>query len=240
MHVELLLFVLSSFLVQPVAMFSLLSNKGWIKFAKPPELTICGSTNVALSVDGFIATKDGSVDFLSEFPTDSEDDDFGFANYIASVDVIVMGRKSFEKVLSFGKEQWAYGDTRMVVWTRHPDRLEIPEHLEDTVSASSKAPFDLFYQLQKEGHKHVYVDGGVTIQEFLAAGCVQQMTLSRVPILLGKGIPLFSAKVGRKKLRHLDTKTWSSGLVTSIYEVLSNDEDSSKDSETKQTEEERE
>eukprot|EP00542_Grammatophora_oceanica_P010863 CAMPEP_0194047166 /NCGR_PEP_ID=MMETSP0009_2-20130614/23598_1 /TAXON_ID=210454 /ORGANISM="Grammatophora oceanica, Strain CCMP 410" /LENGTH=199 /DNA_ID=CAMNT_0038692697 /DNA_START=96 /DNA_END=695 /DNA_ORIENTATION=+ len=184
----------------------------------PENLKIKGSINIAVTVDGFIAAKDGSVDFLDAFPQ-TEEDDFGFADFVASIDVIVMGRKTFEKAVAFSKDsEWYYGDTRMVVWTR--SELEIPEHLKKTVSTSSLAPLDLFYKLEGEGHKHAYVDGGVTIQNFLEANVIDSLSLTRVPVLLGSGVKLFSESGQEMQLEHKETKSWPNGLVTSKYDVL--------------------
>jgi dihydrofolate reductase len=131
-----------------------------------------------------------------------------------------MGRKSFDKVVSFGRELWAYGDTRVIVWSR--EKVDIPEHLHLTVSYTSLCPKELLSQLEQEGHKHAYVDGGMTIQRFLQDGLIDELQLTRVPVLLGAGIPLFS-NAGRKlALEHSETKAYSNGMVTTSYRVLNN------------------
>ena len=170
-------------------------------------------------MDGFIATPDGGIDFLDEFQqTNDDDDDFGFADFMASVDVLVMGRKSFEKVVSFGKDMWAYGTTPVVVWSR--GQVAIPEYLAETVTASSLSPRDLFDLLEAQGHKHAYIDGGITMQTFLEAGLIQELKLTRVPILLGEGIPLFS-NAGRKiPLNHVETKAYANGMVMLTYHII--------------------
>jgi dihydrofolate reductase len=119
------------------------------------------SAYIASSVDGFIATPTGDISFLEGY----EGDLGGFATFLASVDVLIMGRKSFDKVVSFGRDMWAYGDTRVIVWSR--GKADIPEHLQSTVSCSSLCPKDFISQLEQEGYKRAYVDGGETIQRFL-------------------------------------------------------------------------
>ena len=179
-------------------------------------LDMKASINMALSVDGFIATKDGGVDWLNEQPS-IEGEDHGFQEFMDSVDVMIMGRKTFEKVLSFGKDAWAYGDKRIVVWSR--GSVEIPGHLEKTASTSSDKAPDLLAKLEAEGCSHAYIDGGYTIRQFLKAGLIQRMVLTRVPILLGDGIPLFEDQ-GRLNLSHVSTRSWPNGLVQTVYDVV--------------------
>lgn len=198
-----------------VCSFTLSSN--------PPErypsvvLAMRGSVYIATSLDGYIATPDGSTSFLDELPPPEDGNDIGFADFLASVDVIIMGRNTFEKVLSFGKDVWPYGETKMVVWSR--GEVEIPEYRKATVSSSSLPPTSLFEKLQTQGCKRAYIDGGTTVQKFLEAGLVTDMTLSTAPVLLGDGIPLFG-RGDTMRLKHLETTSQSNGIVTSRYDVL--------------------
>jgi dihydrofolate reductase len=144
---------------------------------------------IAVSLDGYIARQDGSLDWLDTANTRvPAGEDCGYGKFIASVDVLIMGRKSFEKVLSFGG--WHYGELPVVVWSRQG--VEIPSHLQKTVSCSSESPQALLQRLAQAGHRHAYVDGGVTIQSFLHAGLVNELTITTIPVLLGEGIPLFA------------------------------------------------
>lgn len=179
-----------------------------------------GSVYIALTVDGFIATPDGGVDFLTPFQ-ESADDDMGFTDFMNEIDVIVMGRKSFEKVISFGPEVWPYGDTLVVVWTR--GGVEIPEVRKDTVTYSSLKPSKLMKELAQKGYKHAYIDGGTTIRQFLKAEQIQEMILTRVPILLGKGISLFGDSDQQATLTHVKTKSYKNGLVMSRYRLKKED-----------------
>lgn len=195
----------------------------FVVFALPTRLFRCrtaldmkASVNIALSVDGFIATKDGSVDWLNEQPT-IEGEDFGFQAFLDSVDVLIMGRKSFEKVLSFGKGAWAYGDKRVAVMSRQS--VSIPQYLEKSVSASSLEPKALLEELESRGFTHAYIDGGYTIRQFLKAGLIHRIHLTTVPLILGEGIPLFSDQ-GRLNLSLIGTKCWSNGMVQSVYDVV--------------------
>ena len=128
-----------------------------------------------------------------------------------------MGRKSYEKVLSFG--DWPYGETPVVVLSRSP--IEFPDYLPDSVVHSSETPSALLQQLESEKVAHVYVDGGVTIQRFLAEGLVNKITVTTIPILLGEGLPLFGTLGCDVLLTHIATKVFDFGFVQSTYEVNS-------------------
>jgi len=177
-----------------------------------------GSVYIATTLDGKIADPSGSVSFLDDYQQQSTDDgDMGFGDFLASVDVIIMGRKSFEKVVSFGADMWAYGTTPVVVWSR--SGLQVPDHLKETVSWSNLSPREIFKEMEAKGRSHAYIDGGFTVQSFLQAGLVDTLILTRVPLILGPGIPLFSDE-NRCKLEHVNTQAFSNGLVQSTYRVL--------------------
>jgi dihydrofolate reductase len=174
------------------------------------------SVFIATSLDGFIAREDGALDWLElanqQVP---EGEDCGFFAFMDSVDALVMGRNTFEMVISFG--QWPYGEKRVVVLSRNP--LEIPENLTEWVEHSSETPELLFDRLSEEGHKRIYVDGGITIQQFLKAGLINDLRITVLPVILGKGIALFGELDKDVMLKHIDTKTYSFGFTQSVYEV---------------------
>jgi len=185
--------------------------------------TMKGSVYICTSLDGFIADPDGSTSFLDELPPPEDGSDMGFSEFLNSVDVIIMGRNTFDKVLSFGQEMWPYGDTQMVVWSR--STMEIPDYRRSTVSCSNLSPTELFHKLESEGKTRAYIDGGITVQKFLAAGLITDLCLSRAPVLLGTGIPLFGGEDAQKtKLKHLETTAHPNGVVSSKYEVISEDD----------------
>lgn len=184
---------------------------------------LVGCVNLAVSVDGFIADKSGGVDWLNEQPQ-IEGEDFGFGAFLESIDLMIMGRNTFDVVVGFGKELWAYGDLPILVYTRNVDSVTIPEWLAGRpVSArSASSPRALWKELEEEGKSgRVYVDGGRTIQTFLQAGLIHHMALSRIPILLGEGIPLFDGRdPKRRQLKHVSTTAYPNGTVTTVYEVV--------------------
>lgn len=168
------------------------------------------SVFVGVSVDGFMARTDGGLDWL---PTDPEP--HGYDEFMASVDALVIGRNTFETVLGFGA--WPYGEKPVFVLSTRPlppaPAGSVVEHLAGDPAAIAS-------QLSARGIGHVYVDGGLTIQGFLRAGLVQRLVITRVPVLIGAGIPLFGS-IGRDiALRHIATRTFASGLVQSEYEVV--------------------
>jgi len=173
------------------------------------------SVFIAASLDGFIARENGDIDWLSLAYDEEDAEDYGYQEFMDSVDVLIMGRKSFEKVLTFG--EWPYGDKRVVVLSSRS--LAIPDGIADTVESKSCTADDLVKQLSESGANHLYIDGGKTIQGFLSAGLIQQFIITIVPILLGGGIPLFGLLNDDIKLNHVETRSYSNGLVQSKYEV---------------------
>jgi dihydrofolate reductase len=171
-----------------------------------------GSVFIAVSLDGFIARPDGSVDWL-KMPQDNED--YGFASFMDSIDALVMGRNTFDFVIATG--EWLYGDKPVIVLTHR--LLQIPTELAEAVETSALVPLELAAELDRRGMGHVYVDGGVTIQSFLDAGLVDRMIITTIPILIGTGIPLFGPTAADIPLRHVNTVTYTNGLVQTTYDV---------------------
>ena len=169
---------------------------------------------IATSIDGFIARKDGSVDWLPAGENTSGED-YGYQDFINSVDALVMGRNTYEMVHSFG--EWPYGNKSVVVLSSQA--LDIPEHIAETVTAMSGSPGEVIQKLAEKGYEHLYIDGGKTIQAFLRAGLIQTLIITKIPILIGSGIPLFGTLPHDIKLRHLETLQFDSGLVQSKYEI---------------------
>jgi dihydrofolate reductase len=170
------------------------------------------SVYVATSLDGFIAREDGAIDWL---PGLSAEEDYGYGRFMKSVDALVLGRKTYETALGLGP--WPYKKP-VVVLSRSGIRIR-PE-LAGSVETMSCPPAEVLGLLEARGIRHVYVDGGRTIQAFLDAGLVQELIITRVPVLLGRGIPLFGPRVGDIHLRHVETKAFGTGMVQSRYEVV--------------------
>jgi dihydrofolate reductase len=170
------------------------------------------SVFIGTSVDGFIARKNGAFDFL---PADPEP--HGYDEFMASVDALVIGRKTFETVMAF--PDWPYGDKRVVVLSSQP--VDLSGVKGGVVEQMSGSPASIVARLAESGAHHLYIDGGITIQRFLRAGLIQRLIITRVPVLIGEGIPLFGSLPHDVQLRHVMTRHFPSGLVQTEYEVLS-------------------
>jgi dihydrofolate reductase len=170
------------------------------------------SVFVGTSVDGFIARPNGELDWLPE----GGGEPHGYNEFFASVDALVIGRKTFETVLGF--DTWPYGDKRVVVLSSSPVDLSVARGVVEQMAGN---PVDIVEKLAASGAHHLYVDGGITIQRFLRAGLVQRLVITRVPVLIGDGVPLFGSLPKDVRLTHVATRDFPSGLVQSEYRIES-------------------
>jgi dihydrofolate reductase len=168
------------------------------------------SVFVGTSLDGFLARPNGQFDFLDA----GGNEPHGYEEFIASVDAIVIGRNTFDVVLGFGT--WPYQKPAFVLSTRALPPVPAGARVEQL----SGDPRDIVTRLEARGFAHIYVDGGITIQRFLEAGLIQRLTVTRVPVLIGSGIPLFGALTRDVSVRHVATRQFAGGLVQSEYEVV--------------------
>ena len=168
------------------------------------------SVFVGTSLDGFIARANGELDFLPA----GGGEPHGYDEFMATVDALVIGRKTFETILKFGS--WPYGEKPVFVLST---RALAPAPAGAAVERMSGAPADIVAQLTARGIRHIYVDGGITIQRFLQAGLIHRLIITRVPVLIGGGIPLFGAVERDIPLKHVGTREYASGLVQSEYVV---------------------
>jgi len=169
------------------------------------------SVFVGTSVDGFIARPNGDLDFLPV----GGGEPHGYNEFMASVDALVIGRKTFETVLGFAA--WPYGAKRAVVLSSGP--VDLSAVRGGVVEQMAGTPAEIVSKLAASGAHHLYVDGGITIQGFLRAGLVQRLIITRVPVLIGDGIPLFGTLPRDLRLNHVATQHYPSGLVKSEYQV---------------------
>lgn len=170
------------------------------------------SVFIATSLDGYIARLDGSLDWL---PGD-DCEPHGYEEFIATVDAIVLGRKTFETVLAMGG--WYYGKMPVIVLSSTIKELKAPEGA--ICDLMSGTPQQIVARLAERGVRHIYVDGGVTIQGFLEAGLIQRLIITRIPVLLGSGIPLFGPLSHDIRLTHVNTRSFAGGMVQSEYLVV--------------------
>src|SRR3984957_6485635 len=170
------------------------------------------SVFIGTSVDGFIARLNGDLDFLPE----GGGEPHGYNEFIATVDAIVIGRKTFETVLTM--KPWPYGGKRVVVLSSRP--VDFSAVVGGVVEQMAGSPAEIVSKLAATGAHHLYIDGGITIQRFLSAGLIHRLVIPRVPVLIGEGIPLFGSLPEDIPLRHIATKYYPSGLVSSEYTVV--------------------
>ncbi len=173
------------------------------------------SVYIATSLDGFISRENGDVDWLPA--GESEDgEDYGYHAFMNSVDALVLGRNTYEMVLSFG--EWPYGDKPVIVLSTQ--NLELPDKLLKTVSHMQGTPREIIDQLSEMGYQHLYIDGGLTIQGFIRDGLIQVIIFTQIPILIGQGIPLFGPIIEDIQLEHVESKAFKNGFVQNIYRIL--------------------
>ena len=172
------------------------------------------SVFVGASLDGFIARETHALDFLHS-GGEGPPADLGYNEFFATVDALVMGRNTFDVVLAFDK--WPYGAKPIFVLTTRalpkPPKGAVVERM-------SGEPAQIVSTLAKRGFKHLYIDGGITIQRFLNAGLIDRITVTRVPVVIGSGIPLFGAVSADVKLHHVATRALQGGAVQSEYDVV--------------------
>jgi dihydrofolate reductase len=172
------------------------------------------SVFIATSLDGFIARENGDLDWLPVPEAGGED--YGYGDFMKSIDALVMGRNTYDKVLTLG--QWFYGDKRVVVLTSRPLDTKPTGANVETMSGS---PSEIIERLAASGAPRLYVDGGVTIQRFLEAGEIQRLIITQIPVLIGRGIRLFGSFDRDVSLEHVSTRSWPNGMVQSEYLVAS-------------------
>jgi dihydrofolate reductase len=163
---------------------------------------------IAMSLDGYIARPDGSLDFLDVARVDQVD--YGYAAFFASLDAIVIGRGTYDIVL--GYPDWPYAGKRVIVMTH---RAGPSRHGEELVATT---PRELADRLADDGIQRAYIDGGVVIRQFLEAGLVDDMSISVMPVLIGTGIPLFGGVA--RELGFVSSQSWPTGVVQLRYARL--------------------
>ena len=171
------------------------------------------SVFIAASLDGYIARYNGKLDWLETSSNNNKAEDYGYDDYYGSIDCIVMGRNTFEKVVAF--PTWPYHNKRVIVLSRR--WKQIPDQFAELAELYSGKVELLTVDLQNQGVRHVYVDGGITIQSFIQAELLSEITVTTVPIILGKGLPLFANTRGDMKLELIHSRSYDSGFVQAKY-----------------------
>lgn len=182
------------------------SKKSINKSTARPKISIY----IASSIDGYIARKDGNLDWLQYGHTG--DEDYGFKKFISSIDALILGRNTYQVVSGF--DEWPYKGKRVIVLSNTLKEVRKEAEL------FSGQLTDLLSQLHSDNISHIWVDGGITASKFLEAGLVDELTISIIAMVLGSGIPLFSIMNKEHQCRLVSSKPYPSGLVQSKYEVI--------------------
>jgi dihydrofolate reductase len=165
---------------------------------------------IGVSLDGFIARTNGDLDWLTQFANDNAIQ--AYEEFMKSIDAIVIGKGTFEKILSF--PSWPYEKKAFVLST---SLKQLPDSLKDKATLLSLKPKELLSYLSDMGFSSIYVDGGKVIQDFLNEDLIDDLIISKVPILIGNGIPLFGFLRADLQFKHIKTEVQSNGLVRSYY-----------------------
>jgi len=166
---------------------------------------------IATSIDGYIATSDGDIGWLHDQPNPSNSD-YGYSEFISNIDALVMGRNTFEKVMTFG--EWPYSEKVFVLSSTLTD---VPADLVEKVEFIAGTPSEVVECINAKGFTNLYIDGGIVVQSFLAADLIDELIVTRIPILLGGGIPLFGELGKPIQLIHKNTEVYDNALVKSHY-----------------------
>ncbi len=165
---------------------------------------------IGTSLDGFIARTNGDIEWLVQYANDEAIQ--AYEEFISKIDAVVIGRGTFDKVLTF--PSWPY-EKKVFVLSNTLKKL--PATVENKAILLSLSPADTLKKLSQEGHTNVYVDGGLVIQNFLKADLIDELIISKVPIIIGSGIPLFADVKQDLLFRHVKTEVQSNELVRSYY-----------------------
>lgn len=164
---------------------------------------------IAMSLDGYIAKPDGDISFLDEM--NQEGEDYGYLTFIETIDTVILGRKTYDKILSMGMEN-PYGNRDVFVVTRTPR-----ENSGKTTFYSGDLK-QLVTTLKSKSEKNIYCDGGAEIvQQLLNLDLIDEITISIIPVLLGKGIRLFDKTYPQQKLKLIESKSFLKGLTQLHY-----------------------
>jgi dihydrofolate reductase len=195
-------------------------NDNWsalvVEADKGEIVTIKCSVFIATTLDGFIARKNGGLDWLPGSDGTTGSEDYGFNDFFQSIDTLVMGRNTYELALTF--KEWPYRGKKVIVLSKGFPKTR--KSLVYGAEGTSSLPGELVRQLAATGSKQVYVDGGKTVQSFLQAGLIHEMTITRVPILIGAGIPLFGYMDHDIRFEHITTQSFENSMVQSKYRVI--------------------
>ena len=170
------------------------------------------SVYIATSLDGYIADKNGGIDFLYSIP-EIENVDMGYEAFMCSMDALLMGRATFETVLGFDID-WPYKKTVYVL----SNSLEaVPDALIGKAKLVKGALSEVLEHIHAQGHLNLYIDGGRLIQSLLSEDLIDEMIITIIPVLLGGGSPLFGMMENELKFELIGSRVFADQVVQTHY-----------------------
>ncbi len=166
---------------------------------------------IAISIDGYIADNEGETDWLHSIPN-PEMNDMGYTEFMSSIDAIVMGRNTFEVVKSF--DFWPY---QIPVFVLSSSIKEVPNALQGKVQLLKGKVSEIIKEIYSQGYYNLYIDGGATINQFLEADAIDEMTITIIPYILGGGTPLFRPLTHRSKFKCIHTQIFLNQVVQNVF-----------------------
>ncbi|MEH6745288.1 MAG: dihydrofolate reductase family protein [Maribacter arcticus] len=175
-------------------------------------MSIKNSVFIARSLDGYIADKNGGIDWLHSIPN-PDNDDMGYVEFNKEIDALVMGRTTFETVLGFDVD-WPYNKP---VFVLSNTLKEIPEALKNKAFLVKGKLTEILVEIHEKGFNRLYVDGGTTIRNFLKEDLIDEMVITTIPVLLGGGSSLFAELPNELKFELIGTKTYLNQITQNHY-----------------------
>jgi dihydrofolate reductase len=176
------------------------------------------SVFIATSLDGFIADKNGGIDWLDSTPI-PDNIDMGYGKFTSQIDALVMGRTTFETVCGFDID-WPY---QKPVFVLSNNLDEIPENYKGKAHLVKGELTRILEQIYQQGFSRLYIDGGKTIQSFLKEDLIDDMVITTIPILLGGGTPLFSELTKELEFECTGSKVYLNKIVQNHFKRIRND-----------------
>ena len=167
---------------------------------------------VGTSIDNYVADRNGGLEWLESVPNPGKSD-FGWDDFLSTIDAVVMGRKTFETVIGFNIP-WPYPVPAFILSST---MKSLPEGFEGDAVIISGIPEEIDSKIREKGYENIYIDGGSTIQKYLKSDLIDDLIITKIPILLGGGISLFSDLPDHIMFEHLSTEVMIDQLVKSHY-----------------------
>ena len=167
---------------------------------------------IAKSLDGYIADKDGGLDWLQAIPNPDQID-MGYHKFMGSVDALVMGRNTFEVVCSFDIP-WPYTKP---VFVLSNTLTSLPKEYKGKAELVKGSLSEILQYIHQKGYTQLYIDGGSVIQNFLKEDLIDEMIITTMPVLLGGGAPLFGERPNPLEFEHIESEVFLDAIVQNSY-----------------------